>query len=110
MAISLRFSGEEEKMLSKIMLDKSIKTKSKAIVFCIEFYINQYPVLMKENNNLKNEMNNLHIRYDNIINVLKSIDSAQKSITEQKELLNGLIQDSPIPKSNIYPEQEEKIL
>ena len=66
---TFRFSDDDEKLIEKIMLEKSFKTKNKTVKFCLAFYNEQYPALVKMNEELENKLDDLNMSGKSILTV-----------------------------------------
>ena len=77
---TFRLSDEDEKLIEKIMLERSFKTKNKTVKFCLAFYNEQYPALVKINKELESKLSDLNQRYINLINSFEKIETAKGMI------------------------------
>ena len=88
---TFRLSDEDEKLIEKIMLERSFKTKNKTVKFCLAFYNEQYPALVKINKELESKLSDLNQRYINLINSFKKMETAKGMIKEEKKFIASQI-------------------
>ena len=90
---TFRLSDEDEKLIEKIMLEKSFKTKNKTVKFCLAFYNEQYPALVEMNDELESKLSDLNQRYINLINSFKKIENAKEVIKEEEKFIVSQIKN-----------------
>ena len=88
---TFRLSDEDEKLIEKIMLERSFKTKNKTVKFCLAFYNEQYPALVKINKELESKLSDLNQRYINLINSFEKIETAKGMIKEEEKFIASQI-------------------
>ena len=88
---TFRLSDEDEKLIEKIMLERSFKTKNKTVKFCLAFYNEHYPALVKINKELESKLSDLNQRYINLINSFEKIETAKGMIKEEEKFIASQI-------------------
>ncbi len=90
---TFRLSDEDEKLIEKIMLERSFKTKNKTVKFCLAFYNEQYSTMIENNEELESKLFDLKQRHINLINAYEKIENAKGIIKEEEKFIASQIKN-----------------